>query len=77
MDIHMPVLSGIDATREIRKQEGQLMMRPAIIIAVTGADVDKTNHQAGYLEYGFSDILPKPISKKDFQAVLEQHVQLQ
>jgi CheY-like chemotaxis protein len=75
MDVHMPVLSGIDATREIRRLESEMMLPPAGIFAITGAELDKTHNQAEYAAIGFTDILPKPISRKNFQAIVEQVLQ--
>ena len=59
MDIRMPVMSGLDATRAIRGQEGAGSRIP--IIALT-ADVVSENRQS-YFEAGMNDCVAKPIDR--------------
>ena len=59
MDIHMPGISGIEATIEIRK------FNPTIpIIALTAVTLDE-NLDEFYLN-GFNDIIPKPYKTEEF-----------
>ena len=57
MDIRMPVMSGPDATKLIRKMEGDKATIP--IIALT-ADVTE-EHKAGYYDAGMNAVATKPI----------------
>lgn len=59
MDIQMPVLNGIDATREIRRLELAEGLRAVPIIAVT-ANV-MTHQVAEYAEVGMTGCVAKPI----------------
>ncbi|MFP4468306.1 MAG: PAS domain S-box protein [Bacteroidales bacterium] len=67
MDIKMPVLNGLKATREIKQ------LRPHIpVIAMTAyaqkGDKDKA------LDAGCDDYLPKPISIDHFMGVIQRHL---
>ncbi|TRO65572.1 tetratricopeptide repeat-containing hybrid sensor histidine kinase/response regulator [Christiangramia sabulilitoris] len=59
MDIHMPGISGIEATIEIRKFDGSIP-----IIALTAVTLDD-NLDEFYLN-GFNDIIPKPYKTEEF-----------
>lgn len=67
MDIQMPILNGIDATKIIRLIE-QHYDTP--IIAVTAANVKGEKEKC--LEAGMSDFLTKPIRENDIYTVLEK-----
>lgn len=59
MDVHMPVMDGIEATRTIRQEEG-VSGRPRVpIVAVTASLLEQET--AGYHAAGMDDVLPKPI----------------
>lgn len=62
MDCHMPVLGGLDATRQIRAADGG---RRPVIIAVTG-DGDRDECLAA----GMDDYLAKPARPAQLRAVL-------
>jgi signal transduction histidine kinase/ActR/RegA family two-component response regulator len=69
MDIQMPVMNGIDATRAIRAGEARLKRAPAPIVAVS-ANVMK--HQIEeYVEAGMYGCIAKPIELDKFYASLE------
>lgn len=59
MDIHMPGISGIEATCEIRKFNNQIP-----IVALTAVTLDE-NLDEFYLN-GFNDIIPKPYKTEEF-----------
>jgi len=59
MDIHMPGISGIEATQEIRKFNKQLP-----IIALTAVTIDENLDE--FYRAGFNEIIPKPFKTEDF-----------
>jgi CheY-like chemotaxis protein len=70
MDIQMPVMDGLSATKEIRSLESRIGRKRTPILALTANLMPRDvvmAHQAG------CDVhLPKPISKKVFLGALEQ-----
>ncbi|EXJ87813.1 hypothetical protein A1O1_04740 [Capronia coronata CBS 617.96] len=69
MDISMPVMNGIVATREIRKfEKEQRVERPTQIIALTGLGTESAQNEA--YQAGFDHFLSKPIKFKDLQKLL-------
>ncbi len=58
MDVVMPVMDGIQATREILKTNPE-----AIVIGVTAYAPEKG---AEMLEAGAKDVIPKPIKREEF-----------
>lgn len=85
MDIQMPVMGGVEATKEIRKWENQNLserigdpqpqssIQSTPIIALT-ANAMKGDREK-YLEAGMDDYLSKPFRQKDIQRVIEECVQ--
>ncbi len=69
MDIHMPEIDGLEASKQIREYEG-LNPNPATIIALT-ADVQKENQEL-CLQVGMNDFLAKPIRKDLLRCKLER-----
>jgi CheY-like chemotaxis protein len=67
MDVHMPALDGIEATRRIR---GIDHCRGIPIIAVT-ADAFIEDRQR-FLDAGMNDHLPKPMQSRQLYAMLVQ-----
>ena len=59
MDIHMPGISGIEATQEIRKFDEQLP-----IIALTAVTIDENLDE--FYRAGFNEIIPKPFKPEYF-----------
>jgi len=59
MDIHMPGISGIEATQEIRKFNKQLP-----IIALTAVTIDENLDE--FYRAGFNEIIPKPFKTEEF-----------
>jgi CheY-like chemotaxis protein len=68
MDLHMPVLDGIDATLRIRSAEVETNAKPVAIFALT-ADAVETGRKA-CLEAGMDGFLTKPVDPADLDAVL-------
>ena len=70
MDIQMPEVDGIEATRLIRELPGEVRNLP--IVALT-ANAMKGDREL-YLEAGMSDYLSKPVDKEALRAVLSRVV---
>jgi CheY-like chemotaxis protein len=68
MDIQMPVMDGLTATREIRMDTG-LAHLP--VIALTAGVLDDEREAA--LKAGISDIIPKPINLKQLSSGLSRY----
>lgn len=68
MDIQMPVMDGIEATRQIRRREATEGRGRLRIIAVTANIME--HQRRGYLEEGMDDVIGKPVSKKVLLAKL-------
>ena len=70
MDIQMPVMDGVEATRLIRGNDGP--NRHAPIIALTG---DSTMaERTHYLDLGFTDYMLKPIDHKRMRQILNGYL---
>jgi len=69
MDIHMPGISGIEATIEIRKFNQEIP-----IIALTAVTLDD-NLDEFYLN-GFNDIIPKPYKTEEFFHKINKYLAL-
>lgn len=72
MDIQMPVMDGLDATRNIRSFEAASLMPACHVIAVT-ANVT-TEHRREAAEAGLSDFMAKPIFLEAMRAVLQRWI---
>ena len=69
MDLIMPVMNGIDATKEIRRLEreqqrkspslGSRECKPAIIVALTASSLDSDREMA--MDAGCNDFMLKPV----------------
>jgi len=59
MDIHMPGISGIEATKEIRKFNSEIP-----IVALTAVTLDENLDE--FFLNGFSEIIPKPYKTEEF-----------
>ncbi len=67
MDIQMPKMDGLEATREIIRKYGDL--RPLIISVSANAMAED---QQKYLNQGMDDSLQKPITKDALEAILQK-----
>jgi len=72
MDIHMPVMDGIEATRTIANMDN---LRGIPVICLT-ADVFG-EQKKNYLNMGFSDFLTKPVEFRKIIQVLEKYLLVQ
>lgn len=59
MDVHMPGISGIEATKKIRKFNTNVP-----ILALTAVTIDENNDE--FFVAGFNDIIPKPYKVEEF-----------
>ena len=69
-DISMPIMDGMEATREIRKLERAQEKKPAIIIALTGLGSADSQREA--FSNGINVFLTKPVRFKDLRKILEE-----
>ncbi len=63
MDIHMPGISGIEATKIVRTFDKDLT-----IFALTAVTIEDRMHE--FEDAGFTDIIPKPFKQEDFERKL-------
>lgn len=68
MDLSMPFLGGLEATRRIRQYEQEIRAAPCSIIALTANAQD--SDAAACIEAGMNDFLAKPFRKQDLLACL-------
>lgn len=73
MDLHMPVMDGITATREIHRRWPP-SQRPTII-AITATDIP--GERESYLEAGAVACLSKPINRKELARLLDPFLRAQ
>jgi CheY-like chemotaxis protein len=66
MDVHMPILNGLDATRIIRSNDQNI---PIIIITGDEADYIRINQE----NLGFTNYIIKPINFEEIENVINNH----
>lgn len=73
MDVQMPVMDGISATREIRELErlGKVSKRACIVALTANVLTEDREH---CLKAGMDDYLSKPVNKESLAAMLAKHV---
>lgn len=69
MDVQMPVLDGISATRQIRELSGSRNAIPIIALTAGSADSDRTS----CLDAGMDDFLMKPLNPNDLYAKINRY----
>ncbi|KAL3441448.1 hypothetical protein BJX65DRAFT_288529 [Aspergillus insuetus] len=72
MDVSMPVMDGIDATRHIRAFEREQSLTPAKIYAVTG--IASESMQKDALLAGVDEYLVKPLSLQKLSTIIKPHL---
>ena len=73
MDLRMPVMDGLTATRLIRRREQEQHRKPVPIIALTAGMLN--NEREAALEAGCSDFLAKPVGRDELMQVLAKFLQ--
>ena len=73
IDISMPVMDGLEATREIRKLERHQGQKPAMIVALTGLGSATSQKEA--FSNGISLFLTKPVRFSDLRKILDDWTQ--
>ncbi|MDD9937524.1 MAG: ATP-binding protein [Myxococcales bacterium] len=71
MDCHMPNMNGYDATKEIRRREGDNGQHTTIV-ALTASVLPEERERCRAV--GMDDYIAKPFSKRDLQDVLEKYL---
>jgi CheY-like chemotaxis protein len=71
MDISMPVMDGMEATRRIRAHERENGLSPALIIALTGLASAETQREA--FGSGMDLFLTKPVQMKELRSVVSSY----
>lgn len=71
MDVNMPVMDGLEASRKIREIESGTD-RKVPILALTAASYD--DEMIKFKEAGMNDFIPKPIMMEDLQAKVTQYL---
>lgn len=67
MDIKLPGMSGVEASRKIRKLENEKCLMPSIIVATTSED-----NRAECLAAGMNDFYSKPLYRADLAKIVEK-----
>jgi len=69
MDVQMPVMNGLEATKVIRAMDSQI---PILAMTASVMEHDKIK----CLEAGMNQTIPKPIKSKELQAILAEYLVL-
>jgi CheY-like chemotaxis protein/HPt (histidine-containing phosphotransfer) domain-containing protein/anti-sigma regulatory factor (Ser/Thr protein kinase) len=69
MDISMPMIDGVEATRAIRASEARGTRLPIVALTAHAAAADKERFRAA----GVDDILVKPITKQGIRAIIAKY----
>lgn len=70
MDIHMPLMDGVEATRRIRSlTDPQKSTIPIVALTANSSPVEDSY----YRHYGMNDVIPKPIEDAKFTAILKRY----
>lgn len=67
MDMKMPVMDGLDATREIRKLDTEI---PIIVLTANAFDCDRQKS----MDAGCTDYMAKPIIATDLLAMIKKYL---
>ena len=72
MDIHMPQMDGLEATRKVRDPESGVLNPSIPIVALTAGSA--SDGGPDHLEAGMNDLLEKPIKKEPLTTIIERMV---
>jgi len=72
MDWRMPVMDGLEATREIRRREGELGLARLPVVALTATS--SADDRALCLSAGMDEVLAKPFTREQLAALLARWV---
>ena len=72
MDLQMPELDGMEATRRLRSWENDQQLEPIPVVALTANAL--STDRARCLSAGMDDHLPKPFRAEELQVVLQRHL---
>ncbi|GEM_PF-3025462 len=73
MDVHMPEMDGLEATRNIRKNEAQLDPPHRTPIIALTADAIKGDREK-CIEAGMDDYLTKPLQQQGLKEMIDKHI---
>ena len=73
MDINMPVMDGVEATRIIKQMARRGEIPPTIVVALSAQPLREEDKQFYETEIGFSFYVNKPTTKKDFLELLRKY----
>lgn len=68
MDMQMPDIDGLEATRLIRQYEKEMKLPPVYIVAITANIMDEDKQRC--FEAGMNDYLTKPFREHEFKQIL-------
>ncbi len=74
MDVQMPVMDGLEATRAIRDSQSRVLNHQIAIVAMTAHALRGDREKC--LQAGMDDYLKKPIERSDLVAILEKWLKL-
>ncbi|MDH5464322.1 MAG: ATP-binding protein [Thiovulaceae bacterium] len=72
LDIHMPIVDGVEVFKRIREFEKETQRDKSTIIAIT-ADSEESNKKK-LLTLGFDDFLAKPLNLDNFKQILHNYL---
>ncbi|HJV59599.1 MAG TPA: PAS domain S-box protein [Albitalea sp.] len=72
MDVHMPGMSGLEATRRMRADERQRARARTPIVALTASAMDVDRRLC--MEAGMDEFLSKPLRASELLQILERHL---
>ena len=72
MDENMPIMNGIEATKNIRERERDESITPIPIIAVTANAL--TGDKEKFIDAGMNDYISKPYTEEDVVKVLQKYL---
>ncbi|WP_274423638.1 response regulator [Chelativorans sp. YIM 93263] len=71
MDLHMPVMDGLDAISNIRRYEEEIGLPPIPILVLSADGQEKTRHSV--LSHGASGFIAKPLDPDRLLSAVESH----